>query len=77
MPTAPFLNRDILEPMIEEALSPFDRAEVTRRLEAADLPYGDLNEVSQFVEHPQLAGRDRWRSVHFALQRTCHWYGPV
>lgn len=57
------INRDVLEALIEEALAVFDRAEVTRRLEAADIPYGDLNEVSQFVEHPQLAGRDRWRSV--------------
>jgi itaconate CoA-transferase len=57
------INRDVLESAIEEALSPFDRAEVTRRLEAADIPYGDLNEVDQFVRHPQLAGRDRWREV--------------
>lgn len=57
------VNRNVLESLIEDALSPFDRAEVTRRLEAADIPYGDLNEISQFVEHPQLTGRDRWRKV--------------
>jgi itaconate CoA-transferase len=57
------VNRNELELLIEEALSPFDRAEVTRRLEAGDVPYGDLNEVDQFVRHPQLSGRDRWREV--------------
>jgi itaconate CoA-transferase len=33
-------------------------------LEEADIPYGDLNEVGQFIDHPQLAGRDRWREVN-------------
>jgi itaconate CoA-transferase len=56
-------NRDELEMLIEKALAPFDRAEVTRRLEAGDIPYGDLNEVDQFVRHPQLGGRNRWREV--------------
>ena len=57
------VNRGILEPMVEEAFSAFTRAQITGRLEAADIPYGDLNEISQFLEHPQLAARDRWREV--------------
>jgi crotonobetainyl-CoA:carnitine CoA-transferase CaiB-like acyl-CoA transferase len=57
------VNRVELEQLIEEALSGFDRAEVTRKLEAADIPYGDLNSVQQFIEHPQLIARDRWRAV--------------
>lgn len=57
------INRGELESLIEQALAAFDRAEVTQRLEAADVPYGDLNEVDQFVKHPQLKGRDRWREV--------------
>jgi crotonobetainyl-CoA:carnitine CoA-transferase CaiB-like acyl-CoA transferase len=57
------INREELESAIEEALSAHDRAEVTRRLEVADVPYGDLNEIDQFVRHPQLAGRNRWREV--------------
>jgi itaconate CoA-transferase len=58
------INRDELEREIESALSPFDRAEVTRRLELADIPYGDLNTVEQFLEHPQLSARDRWRQIN-------------
>jgi len=56
-------NREHLEGMIEEALAAFPRSDVTRRLEAADIPYGDLNEIPAFLEHPQLAARDRWREV--------------
>jgi crotonobetainyl-CoA:carnitine CoA-transferase CaiB-like acyl-CoA transferase len=56
-------HRDILEPLIEEAFAPFTRAEVNARLEAADIPFGDLNTIEQFLEHPQLAARDRWRTV--------------
>lgn len=57
------INRNELEAMIETAFEPFTRAEITDRLERADIPYGDLNEISQFLDHPQLTGRDRWREV--------------
>ncbi len=56
-------HRDILEPLIEQAFAPFERAEINRRLEAADIPFGDLNTIAQFLEHPQLDARDRWRTV--------------
>ena len=57
------VHRDVLEPEIEAAFAPHDRAEITRRLAAADIPYGDLNSVEQFLSHPQLAARDRWCEV--------------
>ncbi len=57
------INRDELEPMIEQAFEPLTREQVTDRLEQADIPYGDLNEISQFLDHPQLTERDRWREV--------------
>jgi crotonobetainyl-CoA:carnitine CoA-transferase CaiB-like acyl-CoA transferase len=57
------INRDVLETMIEGAFSALPRAEVERRLEAADIPFGSVNEVAEFVAHPQLAARDRWREV--------------
>src|SRR5262245_12364625 len=57
------INRDALEAAIEDAFAAHPRTEVTRRLEAADVPYGDLNEIEQFLDHPQLVGRDRWREV--------------
>lgn len=57
------VNRVALEGMIEETFADLPRAEVVRRLEAADIPFGSVNEVAEFVAHPQLATRDRWRDV--------------
>jgi itaconate CoA-transferase len=57
------VNRVALETMIEQRLSSVPREEVVRRLEAADIPFGSLNEVTEFVAHPQLAARNRWREV--------------
>ncbi len=57
------VNRDVLESGIEEALAGFTRAQVTDRLEQADIPYGDLNTIEQFSQHEQLSERDRWRAV--------------
>jgi crotonobetainyl-CoA:carnitine CoA-transferase CaiB-like acyl-CoA transferase len=58
------INRVELEREIEVALSPHAREEVTRRLGLADIPYGDLNTIQQFLEHPQLSARDRWRVIN-------------
>src|SRR5262245_6797138 len=57
------INRGVLQAAIEDAFSAHPRTEITRRLEEAGIPYGDLNEVGQFLNHPQLTGRDRWRDV--------------
>ncbi len=57
------INRDALETMIEAALATVDRDEVTRRLEEADVPYGNQLDVAEFARHPQLVERDRWQPV--------------
>jgi itaconate CoA-transferase len=57
------INRVALENMIEESLSAVPRDDVVLRLEAADIPFGSVNEVAEFVTHPQLSARDRWRDV--------------
>ncbi|MFM9107429.1 MAG: CaiB/BaiF CoA transferase family protein [Chloroflexota bacterium] len=57
------VNRDALESAIEETLAAVPRAEVVRRLEEADIPFGSQLDVTEFVEHPQLAARGRWRPV--------------
>lgn len=58
------INRDVLESMIEQSFEPHTREEITRRIEAADIPFGDVNDISQFLEHPQLTARDRWREIN-------------
>lgn len=57
------INRRILEPAIEEAFAAHSRSEITRRLEAADIPYGDVRDVAGFIDHPQLRARGRWHPV--------------
>ncbi len=52
-----------LEPLIEEIFSSIGHAETIARLEAADVPFGSLNEVDDLVDHPQLAARERWLEV--------------
>jgi crotonobetainyl-CoA:carnitine CoA-transferase CaiB-like acyl-CoA transferase len=56
-------DRATLEPLIDEILARLSRSEVLRRLEAADVPYGALNNLGDLVAHPQLAARDRWLDV--------------
>jgi itaconate CoA-transferase len=56
-------HRDVLEPMLEEALAGRGRDDIERELEQARLPYGSVNEVDQVLAHPQLAWRDRWFDV--------------
>ena len=57
------INREELESAVEEALSTVPRTQVIERLEQADIPYGDLNTLEQFSNHPQLSARDRWREI--------------
>jgi len=61
------INRQVLEGMIEAAFSSLSRSEVIERLEKADIPFGSVNEVAEFVEHPQLTERNRWREVDSAM----------
>ncbi len=53
-------NRETLEPLIEQVLGKLDEAEVIARLEAADVPYGRINDMREVVAHPQLEARGRW-----------------
>jgi crotonobetainyl-CoA:carnitine CoA-transferase CaiB-like acyl-CoA transferase len=53
-------NREALETAIDDVFSTLSRNELSRRLEAADIPFAEYREVAEFVAHPQLAARDRW-----------------
>ena len=57
------VNRALLEPLIEESLADVSVEEAEARLDAADLPYGRVNDVDQVAAHPQLAERGRWREA--------------
>ena len=56
-------HRDVLARTIEAVFSQLPLADVRRRLEAADIASANVNTVRQYLEHPQLAHRDCWRTV--------------
>ncbi len=56
-------HRPALEALIRETFGGLSTAQLTQRLEAADVAYGELRTVQGLLEHPQLAARDRWRRV--------------
>lgn len=56
-------NREELQSIIEEVFGRLGVEQVTERLEAARIAYARMNSVQEFVDHPQLVARDRWREV--------------
>jgi crotonobetainyl-CoA:carnitine CoA-transferase CaiB-like acyl-CoA transferase len=55
--------RDEMDALIVAAFSTLTAAEVIGRLESAGIANARMNTVEEFLEHPQLAARARWRSV--------------
>jgi formyl-CoA transferase len=53
-------HREELEAAIEEVFAELTSDELSRRLEAADIPFAEYREVAEFLEHPQLMARNRW-----------------
>jgi itaconate CoA-transferase len=56
-------NRDALHAFIADVFSHVSGAELIQRLEAAGIAYARRNSIAEFLEHPQLAQRDRWCTV--------------
>ena len=56
-------NRAELEPFIEDCLGRIPQCEVLRRLDAAGIANGALNNVPEVARHPQLEARARWVTV--------------
>jgi len=52
-----------LEAMITEAFASLTVEQVVARLDAAQIANARMNTVEEFLDHPQLAARDRWRTV--------------
>jgi itaconate CoA-transferase len=53
-------NREVLEPLIEQAMANDTREAVEERLTQADVPFGAINDLYQVLRHPQLEARGRW-----------------
>ena len=56
-------HRAAMNAEIDEVFSGLSATEVVARLEAAQIANACLNTVQQFIDHPQLAGRNGWRRV--------------
>jgi itaconate CoA-transferase len=56
-------HRDELDALITDAFSALTADEVIARLEAAQIASARMNTVQEFIDHPQLAARNRWRQV--------------
>jgi crotonobetainyl-CoA:carnitine CoA-transferase CaiB-like acyl-CoA transferase len=56
-------NRDALHQEIESILKKRSSEEAIERLEAAKIANARMRTITDFLEHPQLEARDRWREV--------------
>jgi itaconate CoA-transferase len=56
-------NREALTATIETVFSSLTAEQVIQRLDAADIANAKLNDVTDLIDHPQLAARDRWAEV--------------
>ena len=56
-------HRPALHDAIESAFAPLSTSEVIERLEAAQIAWARVNSVADFLAHPQLTSRDRWRDI--------------
>ena len=56
-------HRDVLEDLISARLGALDTGAALALLEEAGVASSRLNSVAEFLAHPVLAGRGRWRTV--------------
>jgi itaconate CoA-transferase len=56
-------NREALHQQIDDVFGTLSAEEIIGRLESAQIAYARMNSVEAFLDHPQLAGRGRWREV--------------
>ncbi len=56
-------NREAMDAEIDRIFGALPTSEVVSRLDAAQIANARLNSVEQFIDHPQLAGRQAWRQV--------------
>jgi itaconate CoA-transferase len=56
-------QRDVLDIIITSAFARFTASHLVQRLDAAGIASARMNTVREFLDHPQLAARNRWREV--------------
>ncbi|MFE9365391.1 CaiB/BaiF CoA transferase family protein [Streptomyces sp. NPDC006978] len=56
-------HREEVDALLSGRIAASDSGEVMRLLDTIGIANAPVNDVKQFLEHPVLAGRDRWREV--------------
>ncbi len=56
-------NREALTAIVADIAGALTTAEFTRRLDQAQIAWARMNTMRDFLAHPQLAARGRWREV--------------
>ena len=56
-------HRDALHDVIDRAFAELGRDEILARLDRAQIANSRMNTVDEFVAHPTLAARNRWREI--------------
>jgi itaconate CoA-transferase len=56
-------HRHELHAVIDEVFGRLGAGEIIERLDAAQIANARMNTIREFVEHPQLSARQRWRTV--------------
>lgn len=56
-------NRDELFEIVDAAFAGMSTSEALERLVEAEIAHAQVNSVLDFVRHPQLSARERWREV--------------
>jgi len=69
-------QRETLRGMIDAVCAQLTGAQLIERLEAAQIAYGRLNEMSDLWEHEQLRARERWAEIATPGGRVPALYPP-
>jgi itaconate CoA-transferase len=56
-------HQEALDALITEAFATLTAEKVVERLDAAGIANARMNTMREFLDHPQLSARDRWREV--------------
>jgi itaconate CoA-transferase len=70
-------HRVELDAIITAAAGRLTLEELTARLDAAAIAYGQMHTMHEFLDHPQLRARDRWRQIDSPVGRLRALLPPV
>jgi crotonobetainyl-CoA:carnitine CoA-transferase CaiB-like acyl-CoA transferase len=56
-------HRDALDAAIAAVAGGLTTIDLIARLDAAQIAYARMNSMADFLDHPQLSARERWRDV--------------